>query len=287
MFLQQAVNGLIIGMGYVLLALGLTLIFGVLDVINFAQGELYMLGAYSVYVFGSVLGMPYIVASVLAVVAVALIGIVIERFSVRPLIRSDSLNTLLATFAVSILLSNTVQLVFTSTPRQVPTPFERMVRIGPILLTQQKLAVVVVGALLVLATQLVLRYTALGKLMRATAQNKFAAAICGIQVFRIYWITYGIGAGLAAAAGALLGPTAFAFPAMGANVVTKGFAIVILGGMGSVNGAVLGGLLLGITETLGAGFLSSAWKDMVGYTLLILVLLLRPAGLFATKGRGA
>jgi branched-chain amino acid transport system permease protein len=283
--LQQAANGIVAGMGYALVALGLTLLFGVMDVINFAHGEFYTLCAYLLFTAGQVLGVGYLLAAVVAIGATLVAGGVVERLAVRPVLAREPLNVMLVTFGVGLLLMNLLQAVYTPTPRPVDTPFQSIVRFGPVFLTTQKLLVVAVGVLAFVGLHLLIMRTTLGRMIRATAQQSTAAALVGIRVHRIHNIVFALSAGLAGLAGVLLGPTTNIYPTMGQLVVIKGFVVVILGGMGSIYGAAAGGLLLGLAEALAASVMPGEWTGVIGFSILIFTLLFRPQGLLTAGGR--
>jgi branched-chain amino acid transport system permease protein len=284
-WLQLLVNGLVIGMTYALMAVGLTLIFGILGTINFAHGEFYMLGAFFLYTFSMSLGLNYLIAGALAIAGVALLAFIIERFALRPLIGTDHLNTLLATFGISIIIANLANVIYGVAPKELATPFQGVISLGNVYITSQKVLVIVAGIVIIVLLALFIKYSQMGKLMRATAQNEMGAKVSGIPIKRVYSFTFVIGIALASAAGVLVGPTTFITPTMGMQAMLKGFVIVILGGLGSVPGAIAGGILLGIVETLGTSVVGNAWKDVIGFAILILVLLFRPEGMFGLKGR--
>lgn len=287
LFLQQLANGVVIGAGYALLAVGLTLVFGILHIINFAHGEFYMLGAFITFIFTEKLGLNYILSGFLAVGVVVLIALIIELISVRPLIEKDKEMTLLATFAVSIILINLSEIIFGNTPLLVNTMFSKSVHIGSLVLTQQRLVIIFMGAVIVILLALFLKFTTLGKIIRATAQNRKASELVGIDINKVYRFSFALGCGLAAMAGVLLAPLSNIYATMGQTTVIKGFVVVVLGGLGSMPGAILGGVFLGVVEALAAGFISSSWKDLIGFSILIIVLLFKPYGLLGRKGEGA
>jgi branched-chain amino acid transport system permease protein len=284
MLWQQLANGIVIGLGYALIALGLTLILGILHILNFAHGEFYMLGGTICYVFVNTLGINYYASIFLVVLTVMVIGMIVQRLAIQPVIERDQMSILLVTFAVSLLIINLTHALWGSTPRRVASPLTGTFELGPIILPNQKLFILFIGLILIFILSMVIKKTVLGKMMRAVAQNKTGAVVVGIDVKRIYMITFTIAAGLAALAGALIAPTTFIDANSGQYSIMKAFSVVILGGMGSVPGAVLGGLLLGITETITAGFALSAFKDLIAFVILILVLLIKPSGLFGRKG---
>ncbi|MEW6275181.1 MAG: branched-chain amino acid ABC transporter permease [Bacillota bacterium] len=284
---QQLINGLAMGVGYALIAVGLTLVFGILDIINFAHGEFYMLGGFLTYLVMSIVGLPYITALLIAVLLTFLAGIVAERLTVRPVMKRDPMTTLLITFGVSLFIMHLIEYIWGPTPRNILTPFSETQAIGKLVISQQRVLIFIVGIGIIILLNLFIRRTKLGKKIRATSQNKLAAQLVGINVNRIYSFTFGLGCALAAVSGALVGPLSAVSPIMGQPAVLKSFVIVVLGGLGSIPGAVVGGVFLGIVEAFAGGFLSSAWKDAIGFAILILVLLLKPSGLFGAKGSAA
>lgn len=273
-------NGLIIGGSYVLIALGLTLIFGILDAINLAHGEVYMLGAFALYYLFGAWGLNYWASLLLAMGAIALLGVFIEKLAFRPLRQQPLLNTMLVSIALAILMQNLAMIVWGSEPKVVRTDMgEQVIRLGWVSLTVQRLLVLVVGAVLIIALHLVIEKTKIGKAMRAVAQDKDAASLMGISIDRVYTFTFAVGSALAAAAGALIAPIFQVFPTMGFVPFIKAFTVVILGGLGSVIGAIYAGFILGIAESLGAAYISTAYKDSFAFIILILVLLFKPSGL--------
>ncbi len=282
-FLQQLTNGVVIGTGYALVAVGLTLVFGILGILNFAHGELYMLGAYGILLSMDRLGFGYGLSIAVTIGAVVLVGAAMKWLVIDPLMRTNALNTLLGTFALSLLLHNGVHLTVGPAPQRIVTPFSDLVELGPVVLTEQKALVLVAGGAVLFLLALFLRWTSIGRLMRSTSQNRHAAAILGINVRAVENFTFALGMALAAIAGVLLGPLTQATPDMGASVVIKAFAVIVLGGMGSVPGAIAGGLLLGVAEALAAGYVSTAWRDGLAFFVLLAVLLVRPSGIFGVR----
>ncbi len=286
-FLQQIVNGLANGMGYVLIAVGLTLVFGVLRIVNFAHGEFYMLGAYLTYYATSLVGLGYIPAMIAATVVVAGIGILANHFFFRPLRREHEFTILLSSLGLALLIANAAEYVFGADPKYVTTRYaDETVEIGPLVVTEQRLLVIAVTAVMIAVTYWVIRNTRMGKMMQATAQNAEGAALTGINTGFVHAYTFALACGFAALSGALVGPTAMLFPTVGDWAVLKGFIVVVMGGLGSVTGALFGGLLLGIAESLGGGYVSLGFKEAIGYAIIILVLLWRPQGLFSPAASG-
>jgi branched-chain amino acid transport system permease protein len=284
LLLQQIVNGLVAGMSYVLIATGLTLVFGVLRVINFAHGEFYMLGALLTYYAAKLIGLDYVGAAVLATVVVAGLGVVANRLFFWPLRREHEFTILLASLGLSLFMVNGAELVFGADPKYVDSPFaDETVEFLSIVVTEQRLLIFAVAVLVLAALYAFIRHSRLGKMMRATAQNPEGAALTGIDLGFVHAYTFALACGLAAAAGALVGPTTMIFPTVGNWAVLKGFIVVVMGGLGSVPGAVAGGLLLGVVEALGGNYVSLGFKEAIGYGIIILVLLWRPNGLFSTE----
>ncbi|HEV8642443.1 MAG TPA: branched-chain amino acid ABC transporter permease [Methylomirabilota bacterium] len=284
--LQHLVNGLVLGGTYALLGIGLTLIFGLMNVVNFAHGEFYTLGAYATFAALALSGLPFLAALGVAIAAGVLLGALTERVLLRPL-RGESIDSvMLVMIGLWIAMQNTELLVWGGVAKSIPHPFPTApLVLGPLGIAPLRLFVLAAALALILGAHLIIQRTRLGCAMRATFQDADTAALMGVRIARIHTATFAIGSGLAAAAGALLGPIFLAYPSMGDLASLKAFCVVILGGLGNVAGATLGGLLLGVAEELGAGYVSSGYRDAVGFVIIILVLLLRPSGLFARAER--
>lgn len=279
LFLQQFVNGLALGSTYALVALGLTLIFGVLLIPNFAHGEFYMVGAFLTYAL-VMSGLNFWLAMALGAIAVIALGCAIDAIAFKPLRGAPPLSLMISALAASIILQQTATLIWTSEARTIPTPVTGILRTPFFILTWMQ--VVVMGSLLtaVVAIWLILNRSRLGLAIRATAQNHDAALLMGVNMTQVRLATFAIGAALGAIAGALLGATFPIYPTMGVNPVLKAFVVLVLGGIGSLRGAVLGGLFLGVVEVMVAGYISTELQDIGAFTLLVLVLLARPQGFF-------
>jgi branched-chain amino acid transport system permease protein len=280
------VNGLVLGGTYALLGIGLTLIFGLMNLVNFAHGELYTLGAYATFAALALGGLNFFAAIAAAIVLGGLAGALGERLLLRPL-RDESIDTtMLVMIGLWIALQNAELLVWGGVARSIPHPFPTApIVLGPVGIAPLRLFVVATALALIVAAWLLIQRTRLGLAMRATFQDRETAALMGVRIGRIHTATFAFGSALAAAAGALLGPIFLAYPSMGDLASLKAFSVVILGGLGNLPGATLGGLLLGIAEELGAGYVSSGYRDAVGFVIIILVLLFRPSGLFARSER--
>ena len=275
-----------LGGTYALLGIGLTLIFGIMRVVNFTHGELYAFGAYMMYMLVMLLQVDFFASLVLAVVLGVMLGALMEIVLLRRLHSADIDTKMLVMIGAWIALQNTEQLLWTGVAKSIDNPFpvEPLV-IGPVSVAWNRVFVFGVVIVLIAATYALVNHSKLGKAMRATFQDRDTAALMGIQIRTIHTATFALGSGLAAAAGALLGPVFVAYPTMGDLAAAKAFAIVILGGLGNIAGATAGGFILAFVEELGAGYVSSGYRDAWGFVIIILVLVFKPTGLFAQKER--
>ena len=286
-FLQQLVNGISLGSIYALIALGYTMVYGVLRLINFAHGDVYMLGAYVGYYLSRRLkgDEPSLVGALLvmlgAMLACAVIGVIIERFAYRPVRRAARLTLLITAIGVSLFIENAAQLVFGPDPKFFPSLAPRAdFLVGGVRLTSEQLTVIAVSFILMVLLRFFILKTRTGKAMRAVSFNIDTAKLMGISTDRIIAITFALGSALAAAAGVLIGMQIPKIdPLMGILYGLKAFVAAVLGGIGNVPGAVLGGLLIGTSEVMVVGYLSSTFRDAIAFGILILVLLLRPQGI--------
>jgi branched-chain amino acid transport system permease protein len=285
-FVQHIANALILGSTYALLGIGLTLIFGIMRVVNFTHGELYAFGGYVVFFLTALLGLNFYVALVLAVALGAAFGALIETVLLRPMRGADIDTTMLVMIGAWIILQNTEQSIWGGVAKSVVTPLpEQPLVIGPVSVAWLRVFVFVAAGLLIVGTYALVHRTKLGKAMRATFQDRDTAALMGVNTSAIDTATFAIGSGLAAAAGALLGAVFVVTPTMGDLAALKAFAVVILGGLGSITGATIGGFILAFVEEMGAAYISSGYRDAMGFLVIILVLLFRPTGLFARAER--
>jgi branched-chain amino acid transport system permease protein len=284
--IQHGINALILGGTYALLGIGLTLIFGIMKLVNFTHGELYAFGAYMAYMAVMVLGLNFYASLVLAVLLGAVLGGLIEFVLLRRLRGADIDTTMLVMIGAWIALQNAEQLTWTGVAKSIDTPFPATpLVLGPVSISYNRLFVFVVALGLIGATYALINRTKLGMAMRATFQDRDTAALMGVNIDTIYTATFALGSALAAAAGALLGPVFVVYPSMGDLASLKAFAIVVLGGLGSIPGATIGGFILAFVEELGAGYISSGYRDGMGFLLIIAILLIKPTGLFAQKER--
>src|SRR5438105_7777442 len=284
--LQHGLNALMLGGTYALLGIGLTLIFGIMRVVNFTHGELYAFGAYMMYMLVMLAGANFFAALVLAIALGVLLGALLELLLLRKLRGADIDTTMLVMIGAWIALQNAEQLAWTGVAVSINNPFPAApLVIGPLSVAWNRVFVFIVALVLIFVSYRLINHTRLGRGMRATFQDRDTAALMGVPIGTIHTATFALGSGLAAAAGALLGPVFVAYPNMGDLAATKAFAIVILGGLGSIPGATIGGFILALVEELGAGYVSSGYRDAMGFLLIILILLFRPTGLFARRER--
>lgn len=282
--LQFFVNGLVTGSFYALMALGLAMIFGLMNVVNFAHGEFYVMGGVVAYAFSNLLGVNFYVTIVIAVVIMFAVGAGVERLLIRPLRGQHLLSTALVTIGLSIFMLNTMLIVFGNAPQALETPFSRKpIFLGSVVLTEGRIFAVLIGVVAMILIYILINRTKLGRAMRATFQQKEAAALVGVNVEAVYTYTFALGTAMAALAGVLLGAIFLIHPNTAELATLKAFVVVILGGMTNLAGAVAAGILLGVVESLWGGFVSTGYMDVIGFVMVILILLFRPAGLFSRR----
>jgi branched-chain amino acid transport system permease protein len=281
-FIQHTINGLILGGAYVLIGVGLTMVLGIMRVINFAHGELYMLGAYFVFTLITFLHLNFFVALIVSLLLTALVGACIERVVLKPL-RGRELNTnMLAMIGVLIALQNIALLVWGPVPQTLLNPFpSEAFSILGVNITPFRMFVAGTAMVIVVSVHFFIQKTTLGKSMRAAFQDMEMASMLGVRIDRVFSFTFGLGSAMAAVSGVLLGVIFTLKPTMGEFAVTRAFAVVILGGMGSFPGAIVGGLILGVSENLAAAYISSGFKDAIAFMLIVLILIFKPAGLIS------
>ncbi len=285
-FLQHILNAIMLGGTYALLGIGLTLIFGIMRVVNFTHGELYTFGAYMMYMFVMPLQLNFFLALILAVLLGVVLGAAIEIILLRPLRGASIDTTMLIMIGAWIVMQNMEQFVWSGIAKSIDSPFPAdPLVLGAISVSWNRIFVFAIAIALIVGTYALIQWTKLGKAMRATFQDTETAELMGIRINTVYVATFALGSGLAAAAGALLGPIFVVNPTMGDMAALKSFAIVILGGLGNVAGAAIGGFILAMMEEMGAGYISSGYRDAMGFLLIIIILLFRPTGLFAQKER--
>jgi branched-chain amino acid transport system permease protein len=278
--------GLAIGCIYILLATGLNVIFGVMKQVNFAHGQLLMIGAYLTWTIAFTSGLNAYAAILVSMLVVAVLGIVVERLTFRRALGTDKLNEIFVSLGLIYIFENVAMLIWGTDPKQVASPFsgQSLTLLEGVSITYDRVIAVGVVIVSLVAFGILVNKTKIGLAMRATSQINTTARLMGINVEKIYMITFAIGAALAAVAGGLYG-IIFSFNyQVGAMPTIIAFAIIILGGLGSIKGAIVGGLLYGITEQLATLFLGGIWGSAVAFALLIVVLIIRPRGLFGEKG---
>ncbi|NOX62722.1 MAG: branched-chain amino acid ABC transporter permease [Chloroflexi bacterium] len=282
LLLQALFNGILLGGYYAVMVLGFSIIWGVMGVINLAHGEFLMIGAYGAWVLFRVFGIdPFLSLAIIMPVMFG-VGYVLQRVLINRVVERPHLISLLVTFGLSIALANLFNVIFTADPRTVPVSYNGSFNILGMTVPIVKTMILGLALLIMFALHVFLQRTRLGRSIRAAAQNKNAARIVGVEVGRVYAITFGIAIALTAAAGAMISPVAPIFPFMGPPFTLKAFTITALGGLGRIPGALLGGMVLGLVETLLATFVPGVGTNVgiaASFVLLVLVLILRPQGL--------
>jgi branched-chain amino acid transport system permease protein len=285
-FLQILFWGLYAGCIYILLATGLNLIFGVMKIVNFAHGEFLMIGAYITATVFFLTGInPYLIILV-SMLALIGIGAVVERLCFRPILGTGKLNEIFLSIGLIYIFQNGAAIIWGDSWQSIRSPYDGItIPVGPLSIPLDYIIIVALTAGILIALYLFLKKTKTGREMRATSQNRKGAMLVGIDVERIDVISFGLGCALAAAAGTLWVVSGQVFnPYIGSMPAVKAFTIIILGGLGSIPGAIIGGLLMGIAENGAAFLLGGIWKDAVSFIILIVVLVIRPTGLFGEKG---
>jgi branched-chain amino acid transport system permease protein len=276
---QSILNGLAAGWIYILVALGLTLVFGIMNVVQFAHGEIYMLGAYCSYFLIKLYGFSFWEALPLSALLVGLLGIVLERFFFRPF-RGRFEPSIIVAVGLMLLLQTIAVVGFGTDTKSMGGIIPGVLKVSGVTLSWDRLIAILVGIILVAALFLLIKKTKTGQAMVAISQDIYAASLQGIDVNRISAFAMVIGCALAAIAGSLMGSIFSTSPFMGTSAITKGIAVIILGGLGSIPGAVVGGFILGLIDGLIPPLLSSTMAGIVGFGVIIIVLILRPRGLF-------
>jgi len=283
MFALAGMNGIVIGAIYALAALGVSLVVGIMNVINFAHGELYILAGYFSYLFANALGMNFVLAMILAVALVFVFGVLIEYTLIRPTYGND-MYSLILTFILSIVLQNAYLLIFGPYPNKPPNWVGGSTLIlGSFYYGNQRLAALIAGSAVITLVFLVIKKTWFGRIIRATSQDREMAELNGVNTKRLNMLSFGLGCALAAAAGVILSPIFPVTPTAGVPVALTAFVVVVLGGMGSLWGCVIGGLIIGLVENFGATYISTGYKQVFSFIILIVVLLSRPSGLFGRR----
>jgi branched-chain amino acid transport system permease protein len=281
LLLQGVLNGVMLGLFYVLIALGLSLIFGIMRIVNFAHGEMYMLGGYVAYYLFGIFGLNYFVA----MIVVGGLGALLEKIIFRPLTARPQmeLTSLIAALGLAWVFQMLAVICFGELDKKVPSAFKGIINLSGVVISKERLAAIIIGTVLISLLNLFLLRTKAGNAIRAVAQDKEAAALQGVNVNRISALSFSIGCGIAASAGVLMAPIFIINPSVGGDVILKAFLVVILGGMGSIPGAMLGGLLLGFIESFGCLFFSVPTMNVITFILILITLIVRPQGLLGRE----
>ncbi|MDA8139947.1 MAG: branched-chain amino acid ABC transporter permease [Desulfobacteraceae bacterium] len=283
LFLQQVFNGIMFGSTYAIVALGLTLVMGILNIPNFAHGHLYMLGGYVTYFFFATLGLGFWLSLLASMIILGMVGVVMERVVFRPLTGQPPINDFIAAIGSLVFLEAFALAVWGPQGLRITNPYPETFQFLGITMTVQRVLVIVAAAALIVGLHFFMKKTVLGATIEAVAQNREGAMLTGINVNRVSAITFAISTATAALAASFLSPIFMLSPSMGAILGMKAFIIVILGGLGSIPGAILGGYILGLIEALGGGYVSAAYKNVFAFGALILILSIKPTGLFGKK----
>ena len=286
-FVQLLVSGIAQGCIYGLIALGFVLIYTATETVSFAQGELMMLGAFAGLVVMQVLGMPFWVAVVASIIAVALFGVLLERVVIRPILGQPAFSIVMLTIGIGYVLRGAITMIpgFGTETHALPVPYkDQVVQMGTLVLAAEQLVVIAASAVLCALLYAMFRFTRLGVAMQAASQNQLAAYYMGIPVQRLNGLVWGLAAAVAALAGLLLAPITFVHANMG-FIGLKAFPAAVVGGFGSLPGAIVGGLIIGVIESLSGFYLPEGFKDIAAYIVVLLMLMVKPNGLFGEKLR--
>jgi branched-chain amino acid transport system permease protein len=285
-FIQLLINGVLLGGIYAIISIGLTLIFGIVRVVNFAHGEFLMVGMYAVYLLNAHLGLHPYVSAVPAVVLLFIVGALVQRFIIQPLLNAEEHIQIFAMVGLSTALVNLALLIFGADLYSVrPSAARQAISIGGFSIVVGQLVMLISAVVLVAGLHLFMQQTWLGRAIRATAQNRMAARLMGVQVHRMYIIAFGLGAACVGLASALVSPLYPVTPTIGTYFVLTAFVIVVLGGMRSMYGAFLGAMIIGLVDSLSGYYLAPDLKEVVYFALFIVILIFKPTGLFGL-GRG-
>ena len=286
-FAQQLINGVSLGSIYALIALGYTMIYGIIKLINFAHGDIYMVGAYFGFVATSMLGLSFLPALIFSMVAAAIVGIIIERGAYRPMRNAPRIAILITAIGVSFFLEYGMILIATPQPRTFPAVFEGAIyNVGGLIVNSQQIVILVSALVLMAGLTYIVNKTKIGKAMRAVSFDTDAARLMGIDIDRVISMTFALGSALAAAAGVLVGIYYNSIdPLMGMMPGMKAFVAAVLGGIGIIPGAMLGGIIMGVVEAMVSGFFSSTFRDAAAFGILIIILLYKPSGILGKNIR--
>jgi branched-chain amino acid transport system permease protein len=284
-FLQQVINGIALGSVYALIALGYTMVYGIVQLINFAHGDIFMVGAYAAFFAAGMLGTPFLITLLISMVVCALLGFTIEKLAYKPVRKAPKVTNLITAIGVSLLLENLMRIYAGPNPRAFPSMIDvKIYHLGSLQVNNIQVIMVVVSIILMMLLQFIVLRTKVGKAMRAVSQDKDASKLMGINIDKTISYTFAIGSSLAAVAGVLVGLAYQRIdPYMGIMPGLKAFIAAVLGGIGLIPGAMAGGFLMGIAETLTKGFISTTLSDAIAFAILIVILIVKPAGLLGKK----
>ncbi|MDD2540976.1 MAG: branched-chain amino acid ABC transporter permease [Desulfuromonadaceae bacterium] len=284
LFLQSLISGVLIGGVYALIGIGLTIIFGVMRVINFAHGEIMMVGMYMTYFLFTLFGIDPFVSVLITIPLMFLFGAILQKLFINRILGALPQNQILLTIGLGLIMSNSIMLAFTSDYKILTTSYSSSsYRLAGLSISKPLAISFLITVVITAVLYWFLMKTDTGQAIRATAQDREAAQLMGINVKWMSILAFGIGSSMAGTAGALIAPTYYIFPQVGSAFTLKAFVITVLGGMGSVVGATLGGVIIGVVESMGAAYISSEWKDVVVFAIFLLVLLIKPSGLMGTS----
>jgi len=283
LFFQQTINGIMVGSVYALVALGLTLEYGILNIPNFAHGVLYTVGAYLTFLVVVSLGFNYWIAILCAMAALAIIGMVVHRLVYRPLVNAPHLNSFIAAIGLIFMFKAAMLLIWGPDFKRYPPINDTVVNIFGTIVTTQRILILLITIILIVILNLFIKKTMAGMTIQALAQDREGALLAGINVERVETLVFAVGSAMAAVAAALISPIFLVYNTMGDFVILKAFVIIILGGMGSIPGAIIGGYIIGLVESLGGAYLSTDYNELIAFAILIGVLAIKPTGLFGAR----
>lgn len=276
-------NGIMVGSIYALVALGLTLEYGILNIPNFAHGVLYTVGAYLTFLVVVSLGLNYWIAILCAMAALAIIGMIVHRLVYRPLVNAPHLNSFIAAIGLIFMFKAGMLLIWGPDFKRYPPVNENVINFFGTVVTTQRILIVLITIVLIVILNLFIKKTMAGMTIEALAQDREGALLAGINVGRVETLVFAVGSAMAAVAAALISPIFLVYNTMGDFVILKAFVIIILGGMGSIPGAIIGGYIIGLVESLGGAYLSTDYNELIAFAILIGVLAFKPTGLFGTR----
>jgi branched-chain amino acid transport system permease protein len=283
MLMQQIINGVVVGGMYTLIAMGLSQIFGILGISHFAHGGVIILAGYLGYTFTRVLEWPFVPSVIMSIACCIGVGLCMERFAYRPMMNKPQINIFIIALGMLFIVENVSETIWGPDPLAIQADTNVPISIGPVALTSFRFAIVIINFAILGGFWAIMKFTKLGRSVRAMAQNREAAEMVGVNLNHTSALVFGIGSGLAGLCGIFYASMIQVIPSSGGTLVLKGFAVMILGGLGNIPGTIVGGLIMGLVEALGATYISVNFKDSYGFLVLILAMLFRPDGLLTRK----